>query len=144
MLRGAGAALVGLTLYYVARWIGLAIAWTRGGADFAFRDGTATVTGAWLLFSLALALGAAFLGGLAAGSLGGSRSVQLVAGFLLVAGAVTVATAGRRERVEPPEDLGSLGVREALVVAEAPGWFAVAEPLLATAGALVGGAGRQR
>lgn len=144
ILRSAGFALIGLTVYYLTRWVGLSLAWSRGGPGFAFREGTVLVTGAWLLLSLALALGAGFLAGWIAGSLGGSRPVQLVAGFLLVAGVVGLATAARRERVEPPEDLAGLGVREALVVAEAPGWLAVVEPLLATAGALVGGAGRQR
>jgi hypothetical protein len=142
MVRHIGAALVGLAVYFVAHWLGLVIAWGRWGPDFAFRGQTAVVTGGWLLFSLALAVGAAFLGGWVAGSLGGGRPVQLLAGFLLILGMVTVVTGSRRAPVEPPEDLAALSVREALVVAVEPGWAGVLEALLATAGALVGGAGR--
>ena len=143
MVRQIGAALVGLAAYFVAHWLGLSIAWGQWGPGLAFRGETAVVTGGWVLFSLALAFGAAFLGGWAAGSLGGGRPVQLLAGFLLILGAVSVVTELRRETVEPPEDLASLGVREALVVAVEPGWTGVLETLLATAGALVGGAGRR-
>lgn len=144
MLRDIGTALIGLALYYSTRWLGLSLAWSRWGPGFAFREGTVSVTGGWLAFSLALAVGGAFLGGWVAGSLRGGKAVQLLAGFLLLLGAVSVLTGARRETVDPPEDLGRLSVQEALVVARQPGWFAVLEPLAATAGALIGGTGRQR
>ncbi|MEZ5331704.1 MAG: hypothetical protein R2991_06550 [Thermoanaerobaculia bacterium] len=144
MLRDVGAAVAGLALFFVVRWLGLSLAWKAWGVGFAFEPGTTTVSTPWILLSLGLALAGAFLGGWVAGSMRGGRAVQLLAGALLLLGVVGVVAGARREHLDAPEDLGTLTSGEVLVVARAPGWMAVLEPLLATAGALVGGTGRRR
>lgn len=144
MLRDVGAAVAGLALCFAVRWSGLSLAWRGWGPSFVFRSGTAEVSVSWVLLSLGLTLGGAFLAGWVVGSLRGGRAVQLLAGSLLLLGFVGLVVGTGRGHVDVPEDLASLTAEEVLVVVQTPGWLAVLEPLVATAGALVGGTGRRR
>ncbi len=143
-------ALLGALVGYIATGavvvVSLSAAYLALGADRAFEPESWAPSLLWVGLMLFLGAVAALLGGRVSRKIGGEKSPLVLAGVVLVLGGLSAAANVVRE---PPADrpatrVEDVGGSEAMVYADQPLWFAIANPLVAVVGVLLGGRDRRQ
>ena len=137
MLRIVGGVFLGYVAMFVLIAFGFSGLFLALGTDRTFQAGSYQVTSLWLMGSLILNFIAAWVGGKVCAIIAGRPSaVKTLAVVVLVLG---ILSAVNGDATRLTSRTGDASVREAIVNAKEPTWFALLLPVIAVVGVLAGG-----
>jgi len=113
------------------------------GADRSFLPGKFDPSTTWTISTSVLGFIATVIAGLVAALIGRSGGVRILAGLVLLIGAIVVvvlAMENKPEEVRPVE----VSMKDAMDKAREPVWVAVVNPILGVIGVFVGGSLRKK
>lgn len=140
MLRSIGGAVLGYILMAFVIFVGLTLAYLALGADGAFQPGSFEVSMLWIVISLAIGFGAAFLAGWTARKVAReARGPWLLAGIMVVLGLGMTLPILFGDAVTPGVRTSAIGSMEAMQRAQTPGWVMLTNLLVGVIGVLLGG-----
>lgn len=140
MLRSIGGAVLGYILVALVIFAGLTLAYLALGADGAFQPGSFEVSMLWIVISLVIGFGAAFLGGWVARRVAReARGPWLLAGIMVVLGLGMTLPILLGDAVTPGVRTSAIGPMEAMAQAQTPGWVMLTNLLVGVIGVLLGG-----
>lgn len=115
------------------------------GPDGAFRPGSWDVSSTWIGIWFVVSLGAALIGGLAAGVISrGDMGPRILAGLIFVLGVATAIPEMTRPAGEVKSRPAIVSNEDAMRNAQQPPWMALSNPVLGVIGVLAGAALRRR
>ena len=146
MGRAIGSVVLGYVAMAVVVFVCMSVAYLLLGTEGSFRAGSYEVSGAWLVVTLVVGLGAAILGGFVCAAIAKTaRPTRVLAAVVLVLGlamampALTDSDPGD-ERVRE----GEVAMFDAMQEARQPNWVMLLNPLIGAIGVLVGAGLRRR
>ena len=142
-LRIGLAVVAGYASMFVASMIGIGIAWTALGSEWAFHEGTAVASAPWsalmCAFGLAAAAGGGFVAKLAAGERSRGAALALALLVLVLGHGIAFAQLGSEPSPLPEgKTVADLTFLEAGEVASAPVWYNFTIPWIGAVGVLLG------
>lgn len=139
MLRAILSVVAGYTAMFLTLFLSFSAAYLAMGTESAFQPGSYEVSFVWIIISFVLGLAAAVIGGwLCAVVSRGSKAPSVLAGIVLVLGALMVFPVLRANREASPPRTADVPNLEAMSKARQPTWIAIANPLLGCVGVLLG------
>ena len=141
MLRTIGGVVGGYIAMAIVVIALFSLAYSIMGPDRAFLPGSYAVSSSWILLSIVVSLLSAIIGGLVSASIGkGTRAPLILAGLVLVIGALLAAYEMRRPGGELSEVIRESNVSstEAMQLSKQPVWIAFLNPVIGFAGVLAG------
>jgi hypothetical protein len=144
MARLIGGIIAGYLAYFLVVFILMSVAWLLLGANGAFRPGVWDVTVMWSALMVLASLLAGLTAGFGVGRIAKDERTPLaLAGFVLLMGLVlawpVISGAAPAAPTPRPEQLPMF---DAMAQGQAPLWVALLNPVLGTAGVLLGARGR--
>lgn len=112
------------------------------GADKAFEAGRYDPTMVWTIPAFVLGTIAAIIGGFAAALIGRSGSVKIMAGLVVLIGALVIVMLAMSPKADEVRT-GDVPNMEAMMKAKEPIWVAVVNPVLGVIGVFIGGSLRK-
>ena len=146
MVRSVIAVVVGYVVMFALVFVTFTAAYLAMGADRALQTGSYDVSALWLAVGFALSVLAAVAGGYVCAWIARRRGPAVaLAGLVLVLG-LAMALMGA---LAPPADrpstrTGDVGNLEAMKYARTPTWIALINPLIGSAGVLMGARMREK
>ncbi|UCF20320.1 MAG: hypothetical protein JSU87_02615 [Gemmatimonadota bacterium] len=140
MGRAIGSVVLGYIAMAVVVFICMSVAYLLLGTEGSFKAGSYEVSGAWLVVTVVVGLGAAILGGFVCAAVAKTvtpprvlAAAVLVLGLAMAMPALTESDADVRRVRE-----GGVAIIDAAQEAIQPGWVALLNPLIGAIGVLVG------
>jgi uncharacterized membrane protein YeaQ/YmgE (transglycosylase-associated protein family) len=143
MIRSILGAIAGYIVFALALFLLFSGLYLAMGPDRAFLPKNYDPTMLWTISSFILGCVAAAIGGYAAALIGRSGAVKIMAGLVVLIGAIVVVMLIRENK---PEEVrtGDVPNMEAMMKAREPVWVAVVNPILGVIGVFVGGSLRKK
>lgn len=137
LAKNIGAAVLGWVAMFAGVFVLMSVFWMVLGADGAFRAGSWDVSVGWSLGSVVIGLLAAVIGGFVCAKVSADVwGVRFLIGLVLVLGVILALPDASAAAPSPrPDDIGMF---EAIMSAQQPGWLAWLNPVLGAVGALLG------
>jgi len=143
MGRSIGAAVAGYVVMFFATFVLLTLGWMLLGTAGTFQPGSWDVTGTWVVITLAVALVAGVLGGLACAAIAYEpRGLQVLVGLAVVLGllmSLPVLTLSAERIAEVGARPDQVDLIAAMSMARPPKWVALAWPFVGALGVWLGG-----
>ena len=140
MARSIIGVIVGYLVMFVLVFVTFTIAYLAMGPDRAFKPGNYETSSLWLISSFVLGLIAAVLGGVFCRLIARNMTaVYGLAGIVLVLGILFAIPSLTADPAEQPPRTAEVGNLEAMQNARTPVIAAVANPVIAALGAVIGG-----
>lgn len=139
MVRKIVGVIVGYVVMAVMVFLTFSLAYLTMGAAHAFKPGRFDPSLRWIVVSFVLAFVAALVGGYTCATIAKSkRAAQVLAGIVVVLGALVAIPALTANDTRPNFRVGNVTNMEAMQKARTPGWVALMNPLIGAVGVMVG------
>jgi uncharacterized membrane protein YeaQ/YmgE (transglycosylase-associated protein family) len=142
MIRSILGAIAGYIVFALALFILFSALYLVLGADRSFLPGNYDPSMTWTVSAFILGFVAAAIGGFVAAKIGRSGGVKIMAGLVVLIGAIVVVMLVKENKAQEVRT-GDVPNMEAMMKAREPLWVAVVNPILGVIGVFVGGSLRK-